>query len=313
MISPATASANNGNWQTVSRWARFLSPRYDVSIMQAWDGCRADAMIALHARRSAGSLQAFAMSCPNRPAVLVLTGTDLYRDIHADASARDSIVAATALVVLQESGLGELPPALRAKAKVIFQSAPALPALPARDGQFDVIMVGHLRAEKDPATYMAAARLVSDPRVRMLHVGGALDASLDSLARDTMRDTPRYQWLGNLPHDETRRRVQACRLMVLTSRMEGGANVIIEAVTSGVPVLASDISGNCGMLGEAYAGYFPVGDGAALARMIDRAARDAAWLEELAAQCRERARLFTPEAERAAVLQLMDNLGCRAS
>ena len=97
--------------------------------------------------------------------------------------------------------------------------------------------------------------------------------------------------------------------------MEGGANVIIEAVTSGVPVLATDISGNRGMLGDDYAGYFPVGDSRALARLIDLALEDAAFYALLQAQCNARAPLFSPERERAALLQLVDNLiprNCRA-
>jgi glycosyltransferase involved in cell wall biosynthesis len=90
--------------------------------------------------------------------------------------------------------------------------------------------------------------------------------------------------------------------------MEGGANVIIEAVTSGVPVLASDISGNRGMLGEDYAGYFAPGDAAALARLIDRVAVDPAYRARLLRQCAARRRLFAPGRERAQLLDLVDNL-----
>jgi glycosyltransferase involved in cell wall biosynthesis len=73
-------------------------------------------------------------------------------------------------------------------------------------------------------------------------------------------------------------------------------------------VLASDISGNRGMLGEDYAGYFPVGDAAALARLIDRSIADPAYHALLRRQCALRAALFAPEAERAALLDLVDNL-----
>jgi glycosyltransferase involved in cell wall biosynthesis len=96
--------------------------------------------------------------------------------------------------------------------------------------------------------------------------------------------------------------------MVIASRMEGGANVIIEAVTAGVPVLASDIAGNRGMLGDDYAGYFAMGDSDALARMIDRAQTDPAFYARLQTQCNARAALFAPAREQAALLQLLDNL-----
>jgi glycosyltransferase involved in cell wall biosynthesis len=173
-------------------------------------------------------------------------------------------------------------------------------------------MIGHLRAEKDPQTFMDAARHVRTPGVRLLHIGAALEPGLGDLARATERATARttaaYRWLGALPHMATRRRLRRCHAMVIASRMEGGANVIIEAVTSGVPVLASDVAGNVGMLGDDYAGFFAPGDAQALAGLIDRTATDARFLERLRRQCAARAALFAPEAERARLLDLVDNL-----
>jgi glycosyltransferase involved in cell wall biosynthesis len=89
--------------------------------------------------------------------------------------------------------------------------------------------------------------------------------------------------------------------------------VIIEAVTSGVPVLASSISGNRGMLGDDYAGYFPSGDAAALARLAERSVEDPAFYALLRRQCAARAPLFAPGVERAALLDLVDNLLSRTA
>ena len=311
IASPAAAADNNGNWQTASRWAHFLGERCAVEVGKAWPpGAGApDLLIALHARRSAGALAAFAAAFPGRPAILVLTGTDLYRDIDTSPDARASLERADALVLLQEAGLARLPPALRAKARVIYQSAPSLAAPAARDtGAIDICMIGHLRPEKDPQTFMRAAALVTAPGVRLLHIGRALDPAWHAAAQAAMAATSRYRWLGALPHEETRARLAASRAMAIASTMEGGANVIIEAVTSGVPVLASDIEGNRGMLGEDYAGYFPAGDAAALARLIDRCAADPAFDALLRRQCAARAPLFAPAAEQAALLDLVDNL-----
>jgi putative glycosyltransferase (TIGR04348 family) len=312
IVSPASARENNGNWQTASRWMRFLRERYRVEIGPGWQaGATApDLLIALHARRSADALAAFRTAHPERPSLLVLTGTDLYRDIAQDAAARASLDAAGALVVLQPQGLEQLAPRHRAKARVIYQSAPRLrprrrPVLPAAA---DIAMVGHLRPEKDPLTYMRAAALLASPGVRLLHIGAALDPELARAARATEEATPRYRWLGALPHTATRRRLRRCHAMAIASTMEGGANVIIEAVTSGVPVLASDIGGNRGMLGEDYAGLFAPGDAAALARLIERSVNDARFYARLRRQCAARTRLFAPEAERAALLDLVDNL-----
>jgi putative glycosyltransferase (TIGR04348 family) len=312
IVSPASERENNGNWQTASRWARFLATRYRVETVTQWHPGDAapDLLIALHARRSAASLSAFRQVHRARPALLALTGTDLYRDIHSDASAQASLQHADALVLLQPAGLAELPSALRHKASVIYQSAPALRAQPPSPVRrfIDICMIGHLRDEKDPLTFMRAAQLVQHPQVRLLHIGAALDPALERAARATQAASPRYRWLGALPHAHARQRLKRCHAMAIASRMEGGANVIIEAVTSAVPVLASDISGNRGMLGDDYAGYFQLGHADALARLIERSVFDAGFDALLRRQCAARAALFAPGAERAALLDLVDNL-----
>jgi len=310
IVSPASARENNGNWQTASRWQRFLRARYDVRIAPGWQHGDPvpDLLIALHARRSAPALAAVRAAHPDTPALLVLTGTDLYRDILDDATARASLDRADALVVLQSDGLAQLHPAQRARARVIYQSAPRLRPWRGHAAHVDIAMVGHLRPEKDPLTFMRAASMIEAPGVRLLHIGAALDPQLAEAARATEAATPRYRWLGALPHLPARRRLRRCHAMVIASTMEGGANVIIEAVTSGVPVLASHIGGNVGMLGEDYAGYFPAGDAATLARLVERSALDARFHARLVRQCAARAHLFAPEAERAAVLDLVDNL-----
>ena len=312
IVSPALARANNGNWQTASRWAHFLRARYAVSIASEWTPAMPapDLLITLHARRAAPSLAAWTQAQPGRPSVLVLTGTDLYRDIATDPQAQASLRSATALVLLQDAGVALLPNALRSKARVIYQSAPALaPYRPAANRRMlPVTMVGHLREEKDPLTFIAAAALVRSPQARMVHIGGALDPALGQAAQAAQAANPRYRWLGNLAHGVTRQRLKRSHAMVIASRMEGGANVIIEAVTCGVPVLASDISGNRGMLGADYEGYFLLGDAAALARLVDRSIDDTAFYQRLCAQCATRAALFTPATEQAALLGLVDNL-----
>lgn len=164
---------------------------------------------------------------------------------------------------------------------------------------------------------MAAARLLRDrPDIRIDHIGGALDPALGVLAQATAADCPAYRWLGALPHETVRRHIQRAHLLVSSSRMEGGAQVVVEAVTSGTPVLASRVPGHVGMLGDDYAGYFPHGDAAALAGLLRqcRAAQTATagdptpdLLAQLRAQCDARAALFAPQAERTALLHLIND------
>jgi putative glycosyltransferase (TIGR04348 family) len=310
IISPALKNANNGNWQTAQRWRRFLRERFNVSIAGEWDATggagEPDAMIALHARRSAESIARFAGRYPNRPLIVVLTGTDVYRDIRTDARARHSLAVATGLVVLQEEAIGELPRPLRSKCSVIHQSAPALKAAQPKRRSFDLIMVGHMREEKDPLTAMRALELVpAGAGVRLIHIGSALEPKFTKAARTLARRNADYCWLGAMPHGETRQRIKRASAMVISSRIEGGANVVIEAVTSQVAVLASAIPGNIGLLGRDYAGYFAAGDALALATLIGKARDEPEFLPQLRRQCAKRAPLFAPQREQRELIRLV--------
>ncbi len=308
IITPSLADANTGNWHTAARWARFLRARYPVRVLKAYDGEAADALIALHARRSSASIAAFARAHPDRPLIVVLTGTDLYRDIRTDAAAQRSLELATQLVVLQERGPDALPPALRGKAVVIYQSAPRLAPGAPRRTHFDVAVIGHLRDEKDPLLAMRVAEaLPDDSRIRVLHVGDALDPALGRAARSTQRRCARYRWIGGLPRARARQVMRNARLLLHPSKMEGGAQAILEAIQSGTPVVASDCAGNVGMLGRDYPGLFPVGDVQAAARLLRRAEADAKFLRALQSACKKRATLFDPARERRVLLRLVDN------
>jgi hypothetical protein len=80
---------NNGNKMTALRWARILRKLgHKVGVDQFYDGGRWDLLIALHARRSHASIENFCQLHPERPLIVVLTGTDLYRDIQFDGPCR---------------------------------------------------------------------------------------------------------------------------------------------------------------------------------------------------------------------------------
>ena len=310
LVTPALADANNGNWQTARRWARWLARDCRVRLTDGWAGGDEDLMIALHARRSAPSMRAWrtaeSPTDARRPLLLVLTGTDLYRDIDDDASARQSLQWADRLVVLNERGLDRLPAALRGKASVLLQSSPSRRPAAKTTRHLRALMVGHLRDEKSPQTYFEAARrLAGRPDILLDHIGGGLDPALGAQARALATACPHYRWLGALPHAATRARIQAAHVLVHASRMEGGAHVVIEAVTAGTPVIASRIDGNLGLLGADYAGCFAWGDSASLAALLARARDDAAMLPGLAAQCAQRAALFSPDHERQTLLGLV--------
>ena len=300
IVTPAPAGSRKGNRITAIRWARILrNLGHRVYIEQQYGGQNVDLIIALHARRSADSVLAFHDREPEKPLILALTGTDLYNDIHHNDKAMRSLEFATRLIVLQPAGLTEVPTRLQKKTLVVFQSVEPPRTLPAPlSSVFEVCVMGHLREVKDPFRTAKAARLLpSDSRIRVVHIGAALNQTMGRQPRREMQSNFRYTWLGELPRWKAIKRLARSRVLVLTSKMEGGANVISEAVTTNVPVIASRISGSLGLLGEAYPGFFPVGNTQALADTMYRAESDRAFYQLLQKKCRKLKSLFTPKRE----------------
>jgi putative glycosyltransferase (TIGR04348 family) len=301
LVTPAGPEMRNGNRHTALRWAAFLrNAGHRVELSVEWSpDARFDAMLALHARRSYASIKTFSS---DKLLVVALTGTDVYRDIHESAQAQESLELAHRLIVLQPNASAELPARLRKKVKVVVQSSDtALRHQPVK-GKFRICVIGHLRAEKDPMRTLAALAGVPEKHVEVIHLGAALDPGLGKQATTGMKREPRYRWLGGVPHARALKWLASSHAMVISSRMEGGANVVCEALRIGVPVLASRISGNVGLLGKGYSGYFSLGDDKALARLIARAARDTAFYAQLKKQVRPLRQMVAPRAEARALL-----------
>jgi putative glycosyltransferase (TIGR04348 family) len=309
IVTPGTRSANNGNWRTAARWSQLLRDRCRVIVQSDWNGERADALIALHARRSAGAIEKFRAAHPERRIAVVLTGTDLYRDLPGSAEAAASLDHAHRIVTLQDQAANALKPEWRAKTQVIYQSAEPLSAVPKPSGRLTAVAVGHLREEKDPRTLFAAVRaLPKEAPIFVRHVGEALDVALGQEARQLEQQERRYTYLGALPRGLARAALKTAHVLVHPSIMEGGANVVVEAITAGTPVIASRIAGNIGMLGADYPGYFEPRDASALAAHLVQALEQTSYLQRLRDACSARAPLFQPEAERRAVTELVDRL-----
>ena len=297
LVTPAGPGTRNGNRHTALRWAAFLrAAGHTVSLSVEWPGDRADLMLALHARRSHSSIKSF-------PGVRVvaLTGTDVYRDIRTSAEARESLELAARLITLQPKAADELPARLRRKVRVVVQSSGTrLRHRPVR--KFRVCVIGHLREEKDPLRIVAALPHI-DADIEVIHLGAPLDPKLVPRT-----DDPRYRWLGSVAHARALKWLASSHAMVISSRMEGGANVVCEALRIGVPVLASRISGNLGLLGSGYQGYFPVGDERALARLVTRAVTDPSLYRQLEKSVNRLRSTVAPQAEARALLAALKGL-----
>jgi Glycosyltransferase len=266
-------------------------------------------MVALHARRSATSIARYRAQGSAGALAVVLTGTDLYRDLPGSAQAKASLDAADHIVVLQDDALAHLERRWRRKARVIFQSAPALLHIANAKPGLRCVVVGHLRDEKSPQTiWEALALLPREAPITIRHIGAALDERLGRAAEACAGRDPRYRYEGALSHARTRSAIRAADLLLHPSVMEGGANVIVEAVMSGTAVLASRMSGNVGMLGTDYPGYFETGDASGLAHLLVQALEDPRFGRTLQQACRVRRALFRPEAEQKAVRRLVTEL-----
>ncbi|GDY08195.1 hypothetical protein LBMAG52_16810 [Planctomycetia bacterium] len=311
IVTPAPKGSRKGNRITADRWVRLLRQLgHRVTIVDSFRDQPCDVLIGLHARKSAASIRRFRANRPNGRLVVVLTGTDLYHDLPQNRAAQRSIELADRLVVLQSRAVNALPRGAQAKARVIVQSAIGPKSrLAARSDAFEVCVVGHLRSVKDPfRTALAARQLPPESQIIVSHLGAALDPTMARRARAEMLRNPRYRWLGDLPHAQALRLLARSRLLVNSSKMEGGANAICEALACGVPVLSSRIDGSIGLLGEDYPGYFEFGSTLELATLLSRFETDAAFKKRLTSSCRALARIVDPKHERTAWRRLLTEL-----
>src|SRR5712691_6412549 len=206
IVTPAPPNSRSGNRITALRWAKILRRVGNrVSILQAYQDECYDLLVALHARRSYPSIINFRRQNPEAQIIVALTGTDLYRDLRRNHRTQKSLEIANRIVVLQPKAIEELRPAWRAKTRVIFQSLEALPAPTNKtkanqayldeqsNGSFDVCVIGHLRAVKDPfRPALAAKSLPNSSRIRILQIGSAMTEAMAAQARKETRTNPRY-------------------------------------------------------------------------------------------------------------------------
>ncbi len=311
LVTPSPKGLLDGNRVTARRWARLLRKLgHRPTVGNQYDGDRCDLLIALHAFKSFASIRRFHEDHPDKPLIVALSGTDLYRDIHERDEVKGSLRLATHLVVLQKHARTELPESVRQKAHVIYQSAEPLKGnLAPPKSYFRVCVVGNLRPEKDPfRTALASRRLASSSRSRIVHVGTALRQEMEKRALAENRRNRRYRWVGPLPYWRTQRLIASSHLVALTSHMEGSSNVLSEALIGSIPVVASKIAGLVATLGENYPGFFPTGDTQALASLLERAETDSDFYRELKAECARCRWLIQPQREQRCWEKLLEEI-----
>ncbi len=312
IVTPVSPESTRGNSVTARRWRDMLVDLgHDVELDSALTDETCDLLIALHAERSHDAIARFHDAVPEKPVVVAMTGTDLYLDLPAGSSrALESIEVAERVIVLHPCAFEALPETARGKARLVIQSATPTSRTPTTHGpRFAICVLAHVRRIKDPLlAARAARRLPRDSRIHVTLAGSVLEEDMKSEIESEVAENSRFTWLGELSNDQARDLVASSDMLVMSSELEGGANVISEALACNVAVLASRIPAAIGMLGADYPGLFEVGDEGSLAGLLQRAESDRAFMDALQEHCQAVASLVDPRRERSALAGLLTEL-----
>jgi glycosyltransferase involved in cell wall biosynthesis len=313
VASPYPLSELKGNSVTTDRIVAMLNEGgVDARGSHGYDGDPADVLIALHAVKGAPAVFDFREKAPQGKVIVLLTGTDIYQGLPEGSEiGHDALRSADRIVVPQEAAILRLPEEVRDKTVVIRSSLDpiAIKAGPLKS-PFVISVVGHPRPVK--RSFLTIETVARHPEWRDLEVwqiGQALDEESRKTAAAWARNDHRYRWFGGLPRQESLARCAESSLMINSSILEGGAHAVLEAMTMGVPVLASRIEGNVGLLGDDYPGYFEEGKlDEALQAIVDKRVD----LEDWVSLASERMDRFSRESESTSWLDLLAELNYQA-
>ena len=309
VASPYPLSELKGNSVTTDRIVAMLNEGgVEARGSYGNDGEPADILITLHAIKGAPAVFDFKKKTPNGRVIILLTGTDIYQGLAEGSQiGGDALQVADRIVVPQEAALRKLPEKVRGKTVVIRPSLDPI-AVKATSSQspFVISVVGHLRPVKRP--FLTIETLAQHPEwsdLEVWQIGQALDAEMRKTAEFWMEEDKRYRWCGGLPREESLALCAKSSLTINSSILEGGANAVLEAMTMGVPVLASRIEGNVGLMGDDYPGYFEEGG---MAKALEAIMHQLVDLDELSLLLADRLPLFSRVRESESWLELLIEL-----
>lgn len=314
ICTPVQGELPTGNIATAEQWAEILTSLghrvrlCESGSYQARPDDDTDVLIALNGDRSNDAIQLFRKNNSSATVIAAMTGTDIYPE--PNQRVLSSLEQAEFIVVLQTKAVDRIPAPLRKKTRVIFQSAtPVAPAKKQEAEHFTVCVAGHLRDVKDPMrTALASHGLPEDSRILIRHAGGIIEEKYRAIAEKESAENPRYEWIGPITEDDAAQLIASSDLMVISSLSEGGARVVGESVVNGTPILSTAVDGVKGLLGDDYAGYFPVGDTGALTELLIRAETDNVFLRSLQTHLAQIASRFSPDTEKSAWEKLLNEI-----
>jgi len=106
---------------------------------------------------------------------------------------------------------------------------------------FTLLSVGSLIPRKGHELIIEALAELPDASL-MIAGSGPLRAELERVAREK-GVTARVRFLGEIAHDDLTDAYRAADMLVLASSREGWANVLLEAMACGTPVVATNVNG----------------------------------------------------------------------
>ena len=308
IVTPAVRGSHSGNRTTAVRWAGLLRQLgHHVTIATKWQNAPSDVLITVHAVKSAEAVLAANADQPGIRIITLLAGTDIYPTFAPGKETRAALSRADALLVLQPRAMDLLPAELREKSRTIVQSATAT-ANPKQEA-FTATVIAHLRPVKQPHIAVEAMELLpKNLAMRLIVAGSRLDGDYGQRVANLAKQSTRAEWVGALSRQATKQLISSSHLCIVPSSAEGGANVVSEAIAAGTPILCTSIPGNLGLLGDDWPGVFPVGDATSLAALLERAATEKAFFDDLCLRTRKVQSMVHPNAERLAWHTLLRDL-----
>lgn len=307
-----------GNQITADRWVEMLDSlghqaqvcRFSVDELD-----RADVNIFFNAAKSAGRIVKTKIALPDRPIVVVLSGTDLQDFRLMLPETQSAISAADALVVYEESAISRLPPQMHQRSQtVVVPHSCRIEKLP--DYQFqqglNIIAVSHIRPEKNLDRYFLCLKhFVDVPNLYFHHVGGTRDDQPAAEIQDVADEISNLRLHGEKSHDETLAMIRAADLLVHPSLVEGFPNVVVEAIVNGTPVALSRIDSHTTTFAGCLPGelFFDTDCGAELRDLLQTFVDDEGFRLRIGKACSAIANRFKPELERQGLLELLRRIG----